>query len=68
MKLYNRNNIINLWDGVLSKEDWDKLYDEVKKEVLTDILKEKYVDLIMNNEQSKLKKVLKDNLSEQVLG
>lgn len=68
MKLYNRNNIINLWDDVLSKEDWDKLYDEVKKEVLTDILKEKYVDLIMNNGQSKLnnklKKVLNDDLSE----
>ena len=61
MKLYNT---INLWDDVLSKEDWDKLYDEVKKEVLTDILKEKYVDLIMNNGQSKLKKILNEGLSE----
>tara|TARA_B110000977_G_scaffold38942_1_gene52252 strand:+ start:408 stop:608 length:201 start_codon:yes stop_codon:yes gene_type:complete len=66
MKIYKKNNIINQWDDIISKDEWKKLYNEVRKEVIEDIIKEKYVDLIINGEEEidkKLKKVISDDLS-----
>ena len=66
MKIYKKNNIINQWDDIISKDEWKKLYNEVRKEVIEDIIKEKYVDLIINDEEEidkKLKKVISDDLS-----
>lgn len=68
MKVYKKSNIINYWDNILSEEDWNKLYNEVRKEILNDLLKEKYVEIIMKDGNTELdntiRKVLSDNMSE----
>ena len=63
MNIYRKSNIINQWDDIISKEELDKLYYEVRKEVVEDIIKEKYVELIINGEEEidkRLKKVISE--------
>tara|TARA_R110000803_G_scaffold117809_1_gene186263 strand:- start:30 stop:227 length:198 start_codon:yes stop_codon:yes gene_type:complete len=63
LNIYKKSNIINQWDDIISKEEWDKLYYEVRKEVVEDIIKEKYVELIINGEEEidkRLKKVISE--------
>ena len=48
MELYNRNNVVNLWDNIISKEEWEKLYDEVREKVLYDLFRDKYAKMVLD--------------------
>lgn len=48
MNIHKKSNIINQWDDIISKEEWDKLYYEVRREVVEDIVKEIYEELIFD--------------------
>ena len=63
--IYKKSNIINQWDDIISKEEWEELYNEVRFEVLNDIIKEKYLKRIIGGEENdnKLKGVIIDDLS-----
>ena len=65
MNIYKKSNIINQWDDIISKEEWEELYNEVRYEVLNDIIKEKYLKRIMGDGDidKKLKNVIIDDLS-----
>ena len=65
MNIYKKSNIINQWDDIISKEEWEELYNEVRFEVLNDIIKEKYLKRIIGGEENddKLKGVIIDDLS-----
>ena len=65
MNIYKKSNIINQWDDIISKEEWEELYNEVRYEVLNDIIKEKYLKRIMGDGDTdkKLKNVIIDDLS-----
>ena len=51
----------------LNEKDWERLYDEVRKEVLSDILRKKYVEIILRDGDGELdkdfRKVIIDDLS-----
>ena len=65
MNINKKSNIINQWDDIISKEEWEELYNEVRFEVLNDIIKEKYLKRIIGGEENdnKLKGVIIDDLS-----
>jgi hypothetical protein len=65
MNIYKKSNIINQWDDIISEEEWEELYNEVRFEVLNDIIKEKYLKRIIGGDEnnSKLKNVIIDDLS-----
>ena len=66
MNIYKKSNIINQWDNIISEEEWEQLYNEVRFEVLNDIIKEKYLKKIIGGDEEinrKLKKVIIDDLS-----
>ena len=65
MNIYKKSNIINQWDNVISEKEWEELYNEVRFEVLNDIIKEKYLKRIMGDGDfdKKLKNVIIDDLS-----
>ena len=44
------NKIFEKGEGVLSKEDWEVIYNEVRNEILYDLLRKKFIS-----------KTLKDN-------
>jgi len=50
----------------LNEKDWERLYDEVRKEVLSDILRKKYVEIILRDGDGELdkdfRKVIIDDL------
>ena len=51
----------------LNEKDWERLYNEVRKEVLSDILRKKYVEIILRDGDGELdkdfRKVIIDDLS-----
>lgn len=51
MNIYRKSNIISYWDEVLSKEEYEKLYNEIKYEILNDLLRSKYVDMIFKGRE-----------------
>lgn len=54
--------IIGKLGDIISEEEWDLLYYEVREKVLNDILKEKYVKMILGDEERrKVLKILNDN-------
>ena len=66
MNIYKKSNIINQWDNIISEEEWEQLYNDVRFEVLNDIIKEKYLKKIMGGDEEtnrKVKKVIIDDLS-----
>ena len=66
MNIYKKSNIINQWDNIISEEEWEQLYNDVRFEVLNDIIKEKYLKKIIGGDEEinrKLKKVIIDDLS-----
>ena len=66
MNIYKKSNIINQWDNIISEEEWEQLYNDVRFEVLNDIIKEKYLKKIIGGDEEinmKLKKVIIDGLS-----
>ena len=65
MNIYKKSNIINQWDDIISEEEWEELYNEVRFEVLNDIIKEKYLKRIMGDGDidKRLKNVIIDDLS-----
>lgn len=66
MNIYKKSNIINQWDNIISEEEWEQLYNEVRFEVLNDIIKEKYLKKIIGGDEEinrRLKKVIIDDLS-----
>ena len=68
MKLYKKDNIVNLWDNIISDKDWEKLYNEVRKEVISNLIKEKYIKVILKGDEEseidkELRRVLNDDLS-----
>ena len=65
MNIYKKSNIINQWDNIISEKEWEELYNEVRFEVLNDIIKEKYLKRIIGGDEnnSKLKNVIIDDLS-----
>ena len=48
MNIYKKGNIVSYWDEILSEEEYLKLYDKVKEEVLFDLLRDKYAKMILN--------------------
>ena len=50
----------------LNEKDWERLYNEVRKEVLSDILRKKYVEIILRDGDGELdkdfRKVIIDDL------
>ena len=46
MKIYNKRNIINLWDEVIPKSYYKKMYDEIKFELLNDIFKDEISKIV----------------------
>lgn len=71
-KIYKKGNIINHWDNIISDKDWEKIYNEVRKEVISNLIKEKYIKVILKGDKEseidkELKRVLNDDLSNQVL-
>ena len=46
MKVFDKQNIINYWDEIISKEDYIKLYRQIRKEVLDDLFKEHFSKMI----------------------
>ena len=63
MKVYKKSNIINMWDNVISEKEFEKLYNEIKFEILNDILRDKYVDMVFKDEmenEGNVRKVIND--------
>ena len=63
MKVYKKSNIINMWDNVISEKEFEKLYNEIKFEILNDILRDKYVDMVFKDEmenEGKVRTVIND--------
>ena len=63
MKVYKKSNIINMWDNVISEKEFEKLYNEIKFEILNDILRDKYVDMVFKGEmenEGNVRKVIND--------
>jgi len=63
MKVYKKSNIINMWDNVISDKEFEKLYNEIKFEILNDILRDKYVDMVFKDEmenEGNVRKVIND--------
>ena len=55
-------SIIEKLSDIISDEEWDLLYNEVRNKVLNDLLKEKYVKMILDSEENnKLYKILNDS-------
>jgi len=46
MKVFDKQNIINYWDEIISKDDYIKLYRQIRKEVLDDLFKEHFSKMI----------------------
>ena len=63
MKVYKKSNIINMWDNVISEKEFEKLYNEIRFEIINDILRDKYVDMVFKSEienEGNLRKVIND--------
>ena len=57
-----KKDIINKLSDIISEEEWDILYNEVRNKVLNDLLREKYVKMIFDSEENnKLYKILNDS-------
>ena len=55
-------SIIEKLSDVLSDEEWDLLYKEVRSKILNDLLREKYVKMILDSENNKkIYKILNDS-------
>lgn len=68
MKLKNKENIVSGYE-ILSEEDWEKIYNEVRKEVISNLIREKYIKVILKGDKEseidkELKRVLNDDLSK----
>ena len=49
MKLYDKKNIVNYWDEIIPKDVYMKLYKDIRKEILNDLFKEHFVEMINKN-------------------
>lgn len=49
MKVFDKENILNYWDEIISKEDYIKLYSEIRRDVMNDLFKEHFVKMINKN-------------------
>ena len=59
MKLKNKENIVSGYE-ILSEEDWEKIYNEVRKEVISNLIREKYIKVILKGDkESEIDKELK---------
>lgn len=55
-------SIIEKLSDVISDEEWDLLYKEVRNKILNDLLREKYVKMILDSENNKkIYKILNDS-------
>lgn len=55
-------SIIEKLSDVISDEEWDLLYKEVRSKILNDLLREKYVKMILDSENNKkIYKILNDS-------
>lgn len=55
-------SIIKKLSDVISDEEWDLLYKEVRNKILNDLLREKYVKMILDSENNKkIYKILNDS-------
>lgn len=55
-------SIIKKLSDVISDEEWDLLYKEVRNKILNDLLREKYVKMILDSENNKkIHKILNDS-------
>lgn len=67
MKIYNKKNIINLWDEVIPKSYYKKMYDEIKFELLNNIFKDEISKLVDKHLSDDFKgKLIKDDYCEDV--
>ena len=66
MKLKYKENIVSGYE-ILSEEDWEKIYNEVRKEVIGNLIREKYIKVILKGDKEseidkELKRLLNDDL------
>jgi hypothetical protein len=55
-------SIIEKLSDVISDEEWDLLYNEVRNKILNELLREKYVKMILDSEETKrIFKILNDS-------
>jgi hypothetical protein len=65
MKIYNKKNIINLWDEVIPKSYYKKMYDEIKFELLNDIFKDEISKIVDKHLSDDFKgELIKDDYCE----
>ena len=55
------SKIIKKLSDVISEEEWNLLYNEVRYKVLNDLFREKYSNILNNNNNNKEIQILKDN-------
>jgi len=60
----NKEPIIKITDKIISKDVYTKIYNEVMFEVLNDIFRKKFVELLLKDkfEVESIKQIIKDNL------
>ena len=64
MNIYRKGNIVNYWDEIISKDEYDEIYDEIKMKVLNDIFKDSFLKMIEKGkfiDKRELSNLLKDD-------
>ena len=64
MNIYRKGNIVNYWDEIISKDEYDEIYDKIKMKVLNDIFKDSFLKMIEKGkfiDKRELSNLLKDD-------